>query len=248
MRFDIITIFPRIFDSYFGESILKRAQKKKLIEIHAHDLRAYTRDTHKKTDNTPYGGGAGMVMIAEPILRAVEAVVHPVIRRGARLSRAKSKIILLSAKGTMFNQKMAHHWSQKYHRIVFVTGRYEGIDERVATILKKEYGKNFEEVSIGPYVLTDGDVAAMVAISAVARLLPGVIRIESLQEESHLSILLKREPQLSTKNYQLQTNLEYPHYTRPEVLIYKNKKYSIPKVLLSGHHQKISLWRKSKMK
>ena len=98
MRFDIITIFPQIFDSYFKESILKRAQKKKLIEIHTHDLRAYTRDKHSKTDDKPYGGGAGMVMMAEPILRAVEVVVRPVIRLGARLSRAKSKIILFSAK------------------------------------------------------------------------------------------------------------------------------------------------------
>ena len=242
MRFDIITIFPQIFDSYFKESILKRAQKKKLIEIHTHDLRAYTRDKHSKTDDKPYGGGAGMVMMAEPILRAVEVVVRPVIRLGARLSRAKSKIILFSAKGKLFNQKMAHNWSQEYNRIVFISGRYEGIDERAAQILKRTYKKDFEELSIGPYVLTDGDVAAMVVISAIARLIPGVIRTESLQEESHA-------------NYQLKTNLEYPHYTRPEVLMWpppkrgkKGKKYAVPKVLLSGHHQKVSLWRKSKMK
>ncbi|HEY4497568.1 MAG TPA: tRNA (guanosine(37)-N1)-methyltransferase TrmD [Candidatus Paceibacterota bacterium] len=250
MRFDIITIFQHIFSSYFKESILKRAQKKKLIEIHTHDLRAYTRDKHRKTDDTPYGGGAGMVMMAEPILRAVEAVM-----KKSKIKNQRSKIIVFSAKGTMFNQKMADHWSQKYNHIVFVTGRYEGIDERAATILKKEYGKSFEEVSIGPYVLTDGDVAAMVVISAVARLIPGVIRTESLHEESHLNILLKREPQLSTKNYKLKTSLEYPHYTRPEIFMWpprqqskKSKKYSVPRVLLSGNHAKIAAWRKSKMK
>lgn len=253
MRFDIITIFPKIFDSYFNESILKRAQKRGLIKIRAHNLRAYTRDRHHKADDTPYGGGAGMVMMAEPMLRAVEAVMkkhHPVIRPGARQNRAKSKtkIVLFSAKGKQFNQKMAYDWAKQYHRIIFVTGRYEGIDERVAQILKKTYKKYFTELSIGPYVLTDGDVAATAVVSAVARLIPGVIRTESLAEESHWNILLKSEPRLSAINYKLQTSLEYPHYTRPETLIYKERKYRVPRILLSGNHAKIQAWRKDKMK
>ncbi|MEK9175622.1 MAG: tRNA (guanosine(37)-N1)-methyltransferase TrmD [Patescibacteria group bacterium] len=248
MTFDIITIFPKIFNSYFNESIVKRARAKKLIDIRVHDLRDYAK--HKKSlpakmrsfrrvDDTPYGGGAGMVMMAEPILRAVDAVVH-------KNKNNKTKIVLFSAKGKSFNQKIAHDWSKKYNRIVFVTGRYEGIDERATQILKKEYKKDFEEISIGPYVLTDGDVAAMIVISAVSRLIPGAIRMESLQEESHWNMLLKTETKkLPTTNYKLQTTLEYPHYTRPEVLIYKSKKYSVPKVLLSGNHKKIAEWRKS---
>lgn len=244
MRFDIITIFPRIFDSYFGESILRRAQKRGLVKIVTHDLRKYTKDKHRKVDDTPYGGGAGMVMMAEPILRAVEAVL-----KSGRKTR-KTLVVLFSAKGKSFNQKNAYQLAQKYNRIVFVTGRYEGIDERAAIILKREvtksYAVDFAELSIGPYVLTDGDVAAMVVVSAVARLIPGVIRTESLAEESHWSTLLKSE--LRTINYKPETTLEYPHYTRPETLVYKNKKYRVPKVLLSGNHANITKWRNSKTK
>lgn len=225
MRFDIITIFPHIFDAYFNESIIKRGQEKKLIKIVTHDLRKYTRDKHKKTDNTPYGGGAGMVMTAEPILRAVNAVAR-------KNKNQKTKIVLFSAKGRSFNQKIAYEWSQKYNRVIFVTGRYEGIDERAAQILKKEYKKDFEEISIGPYVLIDGDVAAMVVVSAVSRLISGVIRTESLEESRYGAGL--------------------PTYTRPEVLKWpirpnqgKQKIYRVPKVLLSGDHKKIAEWRRS---
>src|SRR3989344_7606264 len=217
MRFDIITTFPKIFDSYFGESILKRAQKSGKIEIQAHDLRIYTNDKHKKTDDTPYGGGAGMVFMAEPLLKAVEDVKKELGMR----NNVKSKVVVLSAKGKQFNQKMAYDWAKKYSQIIFVSGRYEGIDERVRTILKAD------EISIGPYVLTDGDVAAMVVISAVARLIPGVINFESLEEESFWNKTLKKELN--------QAEHEYPHYTRPEVLEWKGKKYRVPKVLMSGN-------------
>ena len=224
MKFDIITIFPHIFDCYLGESILGRAQNKKLITLATHDLRKWTSDRHKTVDGKPYGGGAGMVFMAEPILKAVDSIKK----------KKKSKVGVFSAKGKPFDQKMAYEWTRKYDHLVFVTGRYEGIDERVVAALKAE------EISIGPYVLTDGDVAAMVVISSVARLIPGVIRLESLQEESHWNLLVKGEP--------AGKGLEYPHYTRPEVLTFKGKRYRVPNILLSGNHKKIAEWRAKKSK
>lgn len=226
MRFDIITIFPDIFSSYFGESILKRAQERELVSVHAHNLRDFAHDKHKTLDDKPYGGGAGMVLKVEPIIEAVEAILK------RKKKNEKVKIIILSAKGKQFTQKMAYGWAKKYGRLVMISGRYEGIDERVKKILKAE------EISIGPYVLTDGDAAAMVVVSAVARLVPGVIAFESLEEESHRDIPLKKEGKKGNAH-----GLEYPHYTRPEVLEYKKKKYRVPKALLSGSHKNIALWR-----
>lgn len=227
MRFDIITIFPKIFDSYLNESILKRAQKKKLVQIKIHNLRDFTKDKHHKVDDKPYGGGAGMVLMAEPILLAVEKVK-------TKIKSKKTKTIIFSAKGKQFNQKMAYDWAGKYDNLILVSGRYEGIDERATNIIK------VEEISVGPYVLTDGDVAAMAIISAVSRLIPGVIRLESLAEESHWNLLLKNERKAKD------SGLEYPQYTRPEILIHKNKKYPVPKVLLSGNHKEIGEWRQAR--
>src|SRR3989338_1894738 len=231
MRFHMLTLFPKILDSYFNESILKRAQQKKLITIKAHNFRDYTTDKHHTTDDAPYGGGAGMVMKADPILKAVSKIISTGKKR-----KTKRKIIILSAKGKQFTQKIAYDWSRKYSELILISGRYEGIDERVKTILKAN------EISIGHYVLTDGDVAAMVVISAISRLVPGVIKLESLKEESHWNLLLKKEKS------SLAEALEYPHYTRPEIFAYKGKKYRAPKVLLSGNHKKINEWRKEKMK
>ena len=189
------------------------------------------KSNYKPVDGKPYGGGAGMVLQAEPILKAFLKVEK-------NIKSKKKKVVIFSAKGKPFNQKMAYDWAQKYEEIVFITGRYEGIDERVKQALKAE------EISIGPYVLTDGDVAAMVVSSAVIRLIPGVIRLESLKEESHFNLLLKKE-----KNNKVGENgLEYPHYTRPEIFKYKGKNYRVPKVLLSGNHQKIEEWRKRQNK
>lgn len=248
MRFDIITIFPKIFDSYFSESILGRAQKNKLIEIKVHNLRDHTEDKHKKVDDTPYGGGAGMVLMAEPILKAVDGVLN------GKKSK-KTKVIIFSAKGKQFNQKMAYDWSKKFDQIIFVCGRYEGIDERVVKVLKADLSASAEEVSVGPYVLTDGEVPAMTVVSAVSRLIPGVIKLKSLAEESHWNLLLKKEARLRQGYGEVKEKgglapsvvegLEYPHYTRPEVLEYKGKKYRVPKVLLSGDHKKIAAWRMS---
>ena len=163
-----------------------------------------------------------MVLMAEPLIRAVN---H--LKKSGK--DKKTKIVVFSAKGKQFNQKIAYDWAKKYNRIIFITGRYEGIDERVKTILKAD------EISIGPYVLTDGDVAAMVVISAVSRLVPGVIRLESLEEESHWNLLIKKEKKIPEGK-----GLEYPHYTRPA----KFRNMAVPGILLSGDHKKIEIWRK----
>ncbi len=225
MRFDVISTFPEAFKSYLSASILKRAQERKLISIYLHGLRKWGRGRHRQLDDKPYGGGAGMVLQALPILKAVDAVK-------SKVKSQKSKVVILSAKGKQFNQRMAYGWAKRYECLMLISGRYEGIDERVRLALKAE------EISIGPYVLTDGDVAAMAVVSAVARLIPGVIKLESLQEESHWNLLLKREVGAGKHG------LEYPHYTRPGALHWRGKLYSVPKVLLSGNHQKIAEWRK----
>ena len=227
MRFDIITIFPEAFESYLNVSILKRARAKKLISVQFYNPRDFSSDKHRTVDSKPYGGGAGMVMMAEPILKAVSAL------RTFKIQKSKCKIIVLSAKGKQFSQKLAYDWSKKYDQLILISGRYEGIDERVKLALRAE------EISIGPYVLTDGEIAAMTVISAVSRLIPGVIRLESLAEESHWNLLLTKE-----KNAPIGKGIEYPHYTRPERIKHKGKSYSVPKILLSGDHKKISEWRK----
>ncbi len=230
MTFDIITIFPEIFDSYFNESIIKRAQKNKKIKIRIINLRDFATGKHKTIDEKPYGGGAGMVLMAEPLIKAVDY-----LKKSGK--NKKIKIVVFSAKGKQFNQKTAYNWAKKYDQIIFISGRYEGIDERVKTILKAN------EISIGPYVLTDGDVSAMLVISSGSRLILGVIRLESLEEESHWNLLLKKEKEIPKGK-----GLEYPHYTRPEVIKYRNKKYVVPKLLLSGNHKKIENWRKQHQK
>jgi len=236
MNFHIITLFPHIFDSYINESILGRAQREKNIRFNFYNPRDFVKATgnqkknekpYLRVDDKPYGGGAGMVLQAEPILKAYSKVEKKI------KNIKKTKVVVFSAKGKPFDQKMAYDWAKKYEDIIFVTGRYEGIDERVTEILKAE------EISIGSYVLTDGDVAAMVVASAVGRLIPGVISLDSLKEESHWNLILGKEKEGTLGSH----GLEYPHYTRPEVLVYKKKKYKVPTVLLSGDHKKIDEWR-----
>ena len=233
MIFHIITIFPKIFDSYLNESILKRAQENKLINIKIHDLRKWTHNKHKTVDDTPYGGGAGMVMKVEPIYKAIQDIkpqITPDIHRDKLQTKfksqiPKSKIILLSAKGKKWNQQLAQKHS-KLNNIILICGRYEGIDERVKKFVD-------EEISIGDYVLTGGEIPALTIIDSVARLLPNVLgNIESAKTESH-----------TTAGF-----LEYPQYTRPEIFEADNKKYRVPKILLSGNHKKINEWRNKKTK
>ena len=230
MQFNIVTIFPKIFDSYFNESILARARKNKLIKINIHDLRDYTDDKHKTVDDTPYGGGAGMVLKIEPIYGALLKIIGKnklkCFKKGIK-SNSKTKIVLLSAKGKKFDQAIAKRLS-KLDKLVLICGRYEGIDERVAKNLADE------EISVGDYILTGGEIPAMIVVDAVSRLIEGVVgNKESIKDES-----------FSKKGY-----LEYPHYTRPEIFS-PNKKtnWKVPDVLLSGNHQKIQQWKEKHSK
>jgi len=216
--FDIITIFPKAF-SYLDESIMWRAQDKGFTKINIHNLRDFSDNKHKKVDDTPYGGGAGMIMKVEPIQKAVKKI---------KKKNTKIRVILLSVKGKKFDQKKAKSLL-KYNQIIFICGRYEGVDERVAKHIADE------EISIGEYVLTGGELPAMIITDAIVRLIPGVIKKESLAEES-----------FSQKKDSF--DLEYPHYTKPEVVEMDGKKRVVPKVLLSGNHKKIQEWKNKNTK
>ena len=206
MRIDILTLFPRMFDGPFRESILKRAQDAGLLEVAVHDIRSWATDRHRTVDDTPYGGGAGMVLKPEPLGRAI------------RETRGEGgHVVLLSAQGRLFDQAVARRLALLPH-LVLVAGHYEGVDERV---IENDVE---EEISIGDYVLTGGELPAMVVADAVARLVPGVIEAGSLDHESHTGGLL-----------------EGPQYTRP--VDHDGKR--VPQVLLSGDHPAIAAWRRS---
>jgi tRNA (guanine37-N1)-methyltransferase len=224
MNFHILTIFPEILDSYINKGMLRIAQEKKLIKIKTHDIRDWATNPQKNVDDKPYGGGPGQVLMVEPIYKALKQI------KKRKCTNAKmQKVVLLSAKGKRWNQQMAKRYA-KLDEVIFICPRYEGHDERIKKFVD-------EEVSIGEFVLTGGELGAMVIIDSVSRLLPGVLgKKESLDEESH-----------SKPGY-----LEYPQYTRPEVFETKIKdkktKLRVPKVLLSGHHKKIEQWREKHSK
>lgn len=205
MHVDILTLFPEMFQGPFSTSILKRAQEQGLLSIALHNIRAATTDKHHIVDDYPYGGGAGMVMKPEPVFAAVEAVYQG------------GPIILMSPQGRLFTQRVAYELAQQA-RLTLICGHYEGVDERVRAHLVTD------ELSIGDYVLTGGELAAMAIIDATSRLLPGVLGgQESTLEESHCNNLL-----------------EYPHYTRPPEF----RGWRVPDILLSGHHANIARWRR----
>lgn len=209
MKFSIITIFPRMFDSYLSESILKRAQEKKIIKIRTVDLRVFSKDKHRKVDDRPYGGGAGMVLQVGPLQRAVQSLKTKTPKR-------KTRVILFGTRGKKLDQKIAKRLS-KYDHLILICGRYEGVDERVARYIADE------EISIGDYILSGGELPAMVLIDTVSRQIKGVLgKQESLEEIKG----------------------SYPVYTRPPVFEAGRKKMMVPKVLLSGDHKKIEEWRK----
>jgi tRNA (guanine37-N1)-methyltransferase len=207
MRFNIITIFPDIFESYFNKAMVKRAQLKKIIEIKITDLRHFAENKYKSVDDTPYSGGAGMVLKIEPIYKALKSIKR----------KKKSRVILFSARGKTLAQKDLRRL-KKYDQLILICGRYEGVDNRVAEKLADE------EISIGNYVLTGGEIPAMILVDGIIRLLPGVLgNLESPKDES----------------FSKESELEYPQYTKPENF----KGWKVPKVLLSGHHKKIEEWR-----
>ena len=216
ITFDIITVLPKAFNSYCNESILKRAQKKRLIKINPIDLRKFTKNKHKTVDDKPFGGGPGMVLKIQPICEAVEF-----LRSKVKNKKLKIRTILFSTRGKKFDQKTARRFAQ-YDRLVLICGRYEGVDERVAKHVADE------EISIGEYILSGGELPALVVLEAVSRHIPGVLgKQESLEEKKG----------------------SYPVYTRPAEFMAKNKKktvkWGVPKVLLSGNHKKIDEWRKN---
>lgn len=217
ISFDIITIFPEIFNSYLKESIIKRAQEKGLIRINVYNLRDWATDRHKTVDDRPFGGGIGMVMKVEPIFWAIKDL------KKTKNKNQKSKIILFTPRGKKFNQQIAYKFS-KLNQLIMICGRYEGVDERVAEYIADE------QISIGDYVLMGGELAAMVVIETVARLIPGVLGKPQLLKER-----ITKE-----KGF-----IEYPQYTRPEVFSpQKGVYWRVPKVLLSGNHKKIEEWRR----
>lgn len=218
MKFNIITIFPDIFSSYLKEGMMRLAVKKNIISVNPINLRDFTNDKHKTVDDTPYGGGAGMLLKVDPLYEALRSLK-------AKPGLKSKKIILLSASGKKWNQKKAQEYS-KLKEITFICGRYEGVDERIKEFID-------EEVSIGDYVLTGGELAAMTIIDSVTRLLPGALgNGESAIDESHSQEGLG----------------EYPQYTKPEIFQAGRKKLSVPKILLSGNHKLINEWRKDNMK
>ena len=206
MKIDVLTLFPDMFNNIFSESIIKRAISNNLVEINIHNIRDYSKDPHKKVDDTPYGGGAGMVLMCQPIFDAVKA-----------LKTENSKVILLTPGGTLYKQKIAFNLSLEKH-LILICGHYEGFDERLKTVVDME-------ISIGDYVLTGGEIPAMIIIDSITRLIDGVIRKESYESDSFTDNLL-----------------DYPTYTKPRVY----EGLEVPSVLISGDHKKINEWRREK--
>jgi tRNA (guanine37-N1)-methyltransferase len=210
IRFDIITIFPQIFDSYFHEGMIRKGVEQKIFEIHVHNLRDFTKDKWKKIDDIPYGGGAGMVMTPQPLY---DAVMH--------LKKLNpGPVIYLSPKGDILTHTKAKRLAKNLSGLILICGRYEGIDQRVIDLCVDQ------EISIGKYVLTGGELGAMVLIDAVSRFIPNLLGDENSHQEDTFSRKLKGKK-------------EYPHYTKPRTF----ENLEVPEVLLSGHHKKISQWR-----
>jgi len=209
MKIDIITLFPEMFKGPFSESIVKKAQEKDLLKIKIHNLRKWTKDKYKTVDGHSFGGGVGMVLMIEPIYKAIK-----------ELKKKESKVILLTPQGKVFKQKKAEKLSKEKH-LIFVCGHYEGVDERIREKLINE------EISIGDYILTGGELPTMVIIDSVTRLIPGVL---SKKEASQI------------ESFSFKGLLEYPQYTRPSDF----KGWKVPEILLSGNHKKINEWRERK--
>jgi len=217
IKFDLLTIFPECLDSYFKSSILARAQKNKLIEINTHDIREQTKDKRRTVDNTPYGGGPGMVLQIEPIYKTLKKIY--------KRKNKSTQVILLTPRGETLTQNKVKELV-KYKRLILIAGHYEAIDARIDNFID-------QKISLGNFIMTGGELAAASLIDSVSRLVPGVLgKMESLDDESF------SEYNQKTKKF----NIEYPQYTRPETF----KGLKVPEVLLSGNHQKIKEWREKK--
>ena len=217
LRIDFVTIFPRMFDPLIAEGVIARGIKSGLLDIRVHDLRDYTTDKHRSTDDEAYGGGPGMVMLGEPVFRAVQAVGQTILSGPGQTGLSAPHLILTTPQGRPFTQKIAKDLAAKEH-LVFLCGRYEGFDHRVHEALKPD------DISIGDFVVSGGELPAMLMADAAARMIEGVVgNTGSVEEDSFFRGLL-----------------DYPHYTRPEEL----RGMRVPEILLSGHHEKIRKWRK----
>ncbi|MCI0389766.1 MAG: tRNA (guanosine(37)-N1)-methyltransferase TrmD [Acidobacteria bacterium] len=229
MHFDLLTIFPEIFAGPFDFGIIKRARQQGIVEIVIHDLRSFTFDKHHVVDDRPFGGGDGMVLKPEPIFRAVESILAEGPPEGpgvmdedqARAEEKRAGVVLLSPQGRMFNQAEARRFAHEYSRMILICGRYEGVDERVAEHLITD------EISIGDYVLTGGEIPAMAVVDAVTRLLPNALGSETSAAHDSFSPLSCGL-------------LDYPHYTRPAEF----RGWRAPEVLVSGHHGEVAKWRR----
>lgn len=217
MKIDVLTIFPEFFDAVFDFGIIRRAKSAEIVEINIHDIRSFTTDKHRKTDDTPFGGGDGMVMKCEPIFNAVERIVGMTARENYP---EKTRVVLLSPQGRTFKQAVAREFAEEVNHIILICGRYEGIDERVNNALITD------EISVGDYVLSGGEPAAIILVDAITRLLPNALGSET-----------------SAVNDSFTTNLlDYPQYTQPREF----RGMEVPEVLLSGNHAEIEKWRKEK--
>jgi tRNA (guanine37-N1)-methyltransferase len=259
MRFDLITIFPEFFAGPFDHGILRRARETGLVEVHVQDLRAFTKDRHRTVDDRPFGGGEGMVLKPEPLFEAVESLLGRSAGGAAepRAHEPKTAIVLMSAAGRLFDQEMARRYAQ-LERMIFICGRYEGVDERVAEHLATE------EISIGNFVLSGGELPAMLVIDAVTRLIPGALGNEASSQNESFSVILgdaanstqarahdAAPPQAETDDAQgrapcdldgtNQMLLDFPHYTRPA----EYRGWSVPDVLIGGNHAEVARWRRA---
>ena len=216
LRFHVVTIFPDMFVSYFAESIISRAIENKLLEVKTYALREYTEDKHRRVDGRPYGGGPGMVMWADPIIKCVAKIEKAIVRR----KNTKTLVVIFNAGGEKFTNTLAQKTAKECTDVVFICGRYEGVDSRVKKILKAK------EWSIGDYVLTGGELPAMVCIDSMARQIKGVLHDELSLEEKRMA--------------------SHEIYARPEIYEHAGKKYRVPKVLLSGNHKLIDEYRAKK--
>ncbi|MFH1601710.1 MAG: tRNA (guanosine(37)-N1)-methyltransferase TrmD [Candidatus Shapirobacteria bacterium] len=223
MKVDVLTLFPEFLDSFFDWSMIKKARKVGVLKVKAHNLRDWGIDKRGTVDDTAYGGGPGMILRIEPVYNALR-----------KLKKKNSQVIFLSPKGKIFNQKKASNLSKEKH-LVLLCGHYEGIDERIRKHLIDK------EISIGNYVLSGGELPALVLIDAISRLLPGVLEKEGASEIESFSPAMKK---WANRKEAAGKILEFPHYTRPENFM----DWKVPKVLLSGNHQEIARWRASKVK
>ena len=243
MRFDIVTIFPEFFAGPLDHGIIRRAREANLIEVAVRDLREFAHDKHRTVDDRPFGGGEGMVLKPEPLFEAVENILGTNTALGVSGAPVRTAIVLLSASGKTFRQECARRFA-KLERIVLLCGRYEGVDERVAEHLATD------EISIGDFVLSGGELPAAMVVDSVTRLLPGALGNEDSTMNESFSEEKTNEKSRATENHAANTApripgrgiLDYPHYTRPQIF----RHWAVPEVLMSGNHEEIRRWRRQK--